>query len=222
VLEAGCGSRSPVDFGEQAHVVGIDLDETALEKNESIDERIVGDLESYPLPSQAFELVFCRYVLEHLRNPDRALANMRQALKPGGWLVLVFPNRWSLKGLVTRLTPHLVHRFGYRLFFGRGSPCETCFGRSVSISGIRAFAEREQLRVETIEAHAGNFGWLLRKHSPLLGGIWLLAERLAQVLTLGRMSPDRREILAVLADVRSEVELRPRYVRGHSGGVSRF
>jgi hypothetical protein len=47
-----------------------------------------------------------------------------------------------------------------------------------------------------------NFGWLLRKHSPILGSLWLLFERLAQLLTLGRVSPDRREIIAVLADAR--------------------
>jgi len=30
VIIAGCGSWSPVEFGEHAHVVGLDIDEDAL------------------------------------------------------------------------------------------------------------------------------------------------------------------------------------------------
>jgi SAM-dependent methyltransferase len=203
VLEAGCGARSPIDFGNRAHVIGLDVDREAMHRNEELDETIVGDLESYPLPAEAFDIVFCRYVLEHLRKPERALANMRQALRAGGWLMLIFPNRRSLKGLVTRLTPHSLHRLGYRVLFGRGfSPCETRFASSVSVDGIRNFAESADLHVLVLEYHPGNFGWLLRKHSPILGSLWLLFERLAQLLTLGRVSPDRREIIAVLADAR--------------------
>jgi SAM-dependent methyltransferase len=203
VLEAGCGARSPIAFGNSAHVVGLDIDSDAMRRNDELDETIVGDLESYPLPAEAFDIVFCRYVLEHLRNPERALANMRQALRAGGWLVVIFPNRWSLKGLVTRLTPHSLHKLGYRVLFGGGSfPCETRFASSVSDDGIRRFAECADLQVLTLEHHPGNFGWLLLKHSPLLGRLWLLLERFAQLLTLGRVSPHRREIIAVLADAR--------------------
>jgi SAM-dependent methyltransferase len=203
VLEAGCGARSPIGFGNRAHVVGLDVDREAMSRNDGLDETIVGDLERYPLPAEAFDIVFCHYVLEHLRDPEHALANMRQALRAGGWLMLIFPNRRSLKGLVTRLTPHSLHRLGYRVLFGRGfSPCETRFASSVSVDGIRNFAESADLQVLALEYHPGNFGWLLRKHSPLLGSLWLLFERLAQLLTLGRVSPDRREIIAVLADAR--------------------
>lgn len=204
MLEAGCGSWSPFDFGERAHVIGLDIDEEAIRRNTKLDDALVGDLESYPLPVNHFDLIFCRYVIEHLSDPDRALANMRRALKPGGWLALVFPNRWSLKGIATRLTPLWVHKLGYRLFFGKEAPTphETRFRPSVSAKGIRRFAGREGLEVVTLEEHPGSWGWLLRKHSPLLGGTWLLAERIVQALTLGRVSPNRREFLAVLADVR--------------------
>ena len=206
VLEAGCGARSSVDFGDRAYVVGLDIDEAAVAKNERLDEALVGDLETYPLPAETFDLVFCRFVLEHLRDPDRALANMRRALKPGGWLMLMFPNRWSLKGMVARLTPHSVHVLGYRAVFRKASatPYETRFEHSVSTRGIRQFAEREGLRIVTLEAHPGDWDWLLRKHAPVFGRLLLLAERLVQVLTLGRVNPQRREFIAVLADSQSE------------------
>jgi SAM-dependent methyltransferase len=195
-----------MDFGEHAYVVGLDVDDDAIRQNDKLDEALVGDLETYPLPTDAFDVIFCRYVLEHLSDPERALANMRRALKPSGWLLLVFPNRWSLKGLVTRLTPHSLHALGYRVVFGKGgaTPYETRFAPSVSVKGILSFAERASLRVITLEPHPGNLGWLLRKHSPLLGQFWLLAERLLQLLTLGRVGPNQREFIAILADARPE------------------
>jgi hypothetical protein len=120
--------------------------------------------------------------------------------------MLMFPNRWSLKGMVARLTPHSVHVLGYRAVFRKASatPYETRFEHSVSTRGIRQFAEREGLRIVTLEAHPGDWDWLLRKHAPVFGRLLLLAERLVQVLTLGRVNPQRREFIAVLADSQSE------------------
>lgn len=104
---------------------------------------------------------------------------MRRALRPGGWLLLIFPNRWSLKGLLTRLTPLWFHRLGYRMLFGPGcAPYETRFDTSVSAAGILSFADRAELQLLALEDHPGNFAWLIRKHSPLLGSLWLLASDL--------------------------------------------
>jgi hypothetical protein len=116
----------------------------------------------------------------------------------------MFPNRWSLKGMVARLTPHSLHVLGYRTVFGKAlaTPYETRFARMVSPEGIRQFALREGLRVVTLEAHPGDWDWLLRKHAPVLGRLLLLAERLVQILTLGRVNPQQREFIAILADSR--------------------
>lgn len=211
VLEAGCGARSFVDFGDRAYVVGIDIDEAAVAKNKKLDEALIGDLETYPLPAETFDLIFCRFVLEHLKDPERALGNMRRALKPGGWLTLMFPNRWSLKGMVARLTPHSLHVVGYRAVFGNASatPYETRFAQAVSAKGIRQFAVREGLRVVTLEPHPGDWDWLLRKHAPVLGRLLLLAEHVVQILTLGHVSPQRREFIAILADSRHKRSASP-------------
>lgn len=39
------------------------------------------------LPPESFDLVYCRFLLLHLPDPQRALAEMRALLKPGGILV---------------------------------------------------------------------------------------------------------------------------------------
>jgi SAM-dependent methyltransferase len=41
-----------------------------------------------PLPEATFDLAYARLVLEHLADPDRALARMVKAVKPGGWVVV--------------------------------------------------------------------------------------------------------------------------------------
>jgi SAM-dependent methyltransferase len=37
-----------------------------------------------PYPSNYFDLIFCRQVLEHVRHPDKLIADVFRVLKPGG------------------------------------------------------------------------------------------------------------------------------------------
>ena len=43
-----------------------------------------GDAHRLPFPDDWFDVVYCRYVLEHVRDPLRVLQEMRRVLKPGG------------------------------------------------------------------------------------------------------------------------------------------
>ena len=46
------------------------------------------DVVEDPLPTERFDLAYTRLVLEHVSDPARAIANMVQAVKPGGWVVI--------------------------------------------------------------------------------------------------------------------------------------
>lgn len=46
------------------------------------------DVLADPLPSGAFDLAVARLVLEHLPDPDLALAKMVAAVRPGGWVLV--------------------------------------------------------------------------------------------------------------------------------------
>jgi SAM-dependent methyltransferase len=119
VLDAGCGFTLPVELPEHARLVGLDLSPAALAKHDRLDEAIVGDVETYPLPSNEFDVVLCWTVLEHLERPRVAFENLARAVKPGGLLVIGVPNVWSLKGIVTRLTPYRFHVWLYRHLLGQ-------------------------------------------------------------------------------------------------------
>ncbi len=105
VLEAGCGSLERVRFAPDAHVVGMDIEPVRIENNSTIDEGIVGDVETYDFEPESFDAVVCWYVFEHLHDPLAALVRFAKALRPGGILVLAFPNLLSPKGLVTKSRP---------------------------------------------------------------------------------------------------------------------
>jgi SAM-dependent methyltransferase len=156
VLDAGCGGgRSVLELPAHAHVVGMDTSAVALERNELIDETIVGDLQSYPLEPESFDEVVCWDVLEHLPRPDQAFANFAQALKPGGRLTIGVPNILSAKGLVTKFTPLRFHTWIYRFVFRSFShagqegygPWKTYLRWSIRPRGLDRLAGQHHLQV---------------------------------------------------------------------------
>jgi SAM-dependent methyltransferase len=154
VLEAGCGSMSFFRYAAEAYRVGIDISPEQLEKNNLIQERILGDIETYPLDPARFDLIVCWDVLEHLPHPHKALENFARALKHGGVAVLVAPNVHSLRGLITKGTPHWVHVWYYRYVVGfkeagtPGNPPFKSFHRfAMSPRAIERFAAERGLEV---------------------------------------------------------------------------
>lgn len=115
LLEAGCGSASHISFNGSVYIVGIDIAKEELEQNQALHEKILGDLQTYPLPEAAFDVAICWMVLEHLPRPKEALKNLFRTVKPGGLLILGFPNLFSIKGVVTKATPFWFHEFFYHI-----------------------------------------------------------------------------------------------------------
>jgi SAM-dependent methyltransferase len=99
VADFGCGVGMVTALlaqlvGPQGQVVGIDFSGAQLAQAR---QRLasVGTSASFVeasatgtgLPPGSFDLVYCRYLLLHLPDPERALAEMRSLLKPDGILV---------------------------------------------------------------------------------------------------------------------------------------
>jgi SAM-dependent methyltransferase len=206
VLEAGCGSYPMVvDLGPAKHIVGIDISQRQLERNDVVDEKILGDIQTFPLRPQDFDLVFCFNVLEHLDRPDRALANFRRALRPGGLIVIKVPNVLSLKGLMTKFSPHRVHVWVYRYILGHPdagqddkAPFPTFLRLSMSPPALDRFARRNGLQVAyscLFEAH----NWLhLRQRLRLDGRLWHALRFAVERVTRNTITLEGTEFLIVM------------------------
>lgn len=119
ILEAGGGSFSYFSLPSGAPLIALDISHGQLLRNEAATHRVQADLGHLPIASSRLGMVICFNVIEHLDDPDDALAQLIAALAPGGLLVLGCPDRVSLKGIITRATPFAVHRAFYRFVVGK-------------------------------------------------------------------------------------------------------
>jgi SAM-dependent methyltransferase len=99
VADLGCGVGMVTALlaelvGPEGHVVGIDMSGAQLAQarerlnatgtNASLVEASATDT---GMPRESFDLVYCRFLLLHLVEPERALREMWSLLRPGGILV---------------------------------------------------------------------------------------------------------------------------------------
>jgi SAM-dependent methyltransferase len=77
--------------------------------NRNLDEAVVADLGALAFDDATFDLVFSKYMLEHLDDPVRAFRELRRVTKPGGHLVVHAPNRFHYYALAAKITPHRFH-----------------------------------------------------------------------------------------------------------------
>jgi SAM-dependent methyltransferase len=93
-LEVGAGSGTVARWmasrvGPGGGVLATDIDPRFLDllSDDGVEVRR-HDIAADPLEPRAFDVIHTRAVLQHVPARERALANMIQALRPGGWLVL--------------------------------------------------------------------------------------------------------------------------------------
>jgi hypothetical protein len=128
------------------------------------------------------------------------LARMASWLKPGGIIIIEIPDPDSIKGRVTKITPHWFHVFYYKYVLGKKTaglpgygPYRTIYDPVVSRKGIADFCQRNGLQVESEYAFRtdGPNGKLMR---ALIGAI----TKLSSLLTLGTLSDRHADLLYVL------------------------
>jgi SAM-dependent methyltransferase len=106
VLDLGCRygalTRAYLDGNE---VVGVDVDRAALAEAAKLGiETVWADVDE-PLPFEpaSFDAVVAGELLEHVRFPDRLVAEVRRVLRPGGRFAGSVPNVFRLKSRVRYL-----------------------------------------------------------------------------------------------------------------------
>ena len=100
VADIGCGIGTvsawmAEQVGPRGEVVGVDVSPEQIAQAREMAAPLalpqlrfaVGGASDTGLPRGAFDLVFCRFVLMHMRQPEAALREMAALLRPGGLLV---------------------------------------------------------------------------------------------------------------------------------------
>ena len=109
ILDAGCGSGEfgvLKIYGDPAgRIVGVDVSEEALKRNEVIDEHRVANLEEIPCEDNMFDLIVCETVCEHMENPKKIFSEFARVLKKGGFVVLRTYNVWNCNNAISASLP---------------------------------------------------------------------------------------------------------------------
>jgi|HubBroStandDraft_2_1064218.scaffolds.fasta_scaffold00543_11 SAM-dependent methyltransferase len=205
VLEAGAGSRSHIRLGANARLVGIDISREQLDQNGDLHEKIVGDIETFPLEPGSFDIIFCWDVLEHLRHPEKALRNFLQATRQDGMIVLGAPVVTSLKGMVTKYTPLWFHVMVFRYIVGnknagkRGEgPFPTFLRYSMSPRSIERFARENQLAVEYVDVYEAMMQVRWKQKFTAVRLAFQILGMLSNIFTLGKIDPNVTDFTIVL------------------------
>ena len=99
VLEIGCGSgriyAGLVEEGLNARYTGVEMSPEVIASNKSrfpLANWLCGDGYDLPVAQESQDCVFAYYVLEHCVYPRKFLESALLAVKPGGCILLTFPD----------------------------------------------------------------------------------------------------------------------------------
>ncbi len=122
LLDIGCGSTAFMKevYGRTPHTYGIDPDARALEQNNVLSHLAVGVAEALPFPDATLDLVTMAWVIEHLKDPQKAFREILRVLRPGGSVVFLTPNAWNYNVWLTRIIPNALHQVFTLRLYGRG------------------------------------------------------------------------------------------------------
>lgn len=159
LLDVGCGLGDAglalaADLGPTGELVGVDTSETMLRAARARSATtpwvryFVGDAGDLDLPERSFDAVRAERTLQWLDEPERAVAEMARALRPGGRLSLIDTD-WSTLRLDVG-HPDIERRVRDALRSERGRPSNV---------GARLAELVRAARCELVAAHTTTHHW---------------------------------------------------------------
>ena len=178
VLDAGCSRGDPdlPSLRDAAHPVAYDADLAGLRGNTLVRDRVLGMLEALPFRSESFDVVVCKFVVEHLEAPQTTFREFWRVLRPGGVVAVLTTNRWSPFAVVSRLVPLRVKQMlKSRLFGGHEEDTFPAVYRANSARRLRSLMTGAGFAEKRLEMLAGMWAFFI--FSGVLAGTVRAAER---------------------------------------------
>lgn len=155
MLNAGSGSRDIRDFLRRNGVTDL----TSYDISSDDPSVILGPIESMPFEDASFDSALCNAVLEHLVDPERAMAELARVVRKGGHIVATVPF----------LQPYHACPGDYRRYTADGL---AQLGRNAGL---------EVLELLPVHSIGQTLGWILWEYAREKGGVlrkaaaWLIA-----------------------------------------------
>jgi len=107
ILEVGCNfganlsTLHDLDINRNSSMFGFDISKKLILQGTSENENkdftnislFVGDANMMPLKESRFDMILCAEVIEHLKQPNKAITEIYRILKPGGYAIITTPNK---------------------------------------------------------------------------------------------------------------------------------
>lgn len=105
-----CATRHAIRTlkGRVAEVIAADVDAAVL-ANRASDRQLVMRSAEIPLPDASCDTILADYVLEHIADVPRFVAEAGRVLKPGGWFCARTPHKYSYLAAVSRMVGNSSH-----------------------------------------------------------------------------------------------------------------
>ena len=150
IADIGCGVGHSYRLLAPRETVGIDLDAEALRGQER--PTAAADMRRLPFPGDEFDGALSVHSIEHVPDPERALAEIVRVLRPEGVAVLVTPNRLTFARPDEIIDPYHYVEYDPREFGRLTGP----FFDEVEVAGIFGsegyleFVAREHARLDRL------------------------------------------------------------------------
>jgi SAM-dependent methyltransferase len=139
VLDVGCGVGHSYERLAPRETVGVDVDAYSLAGQDR--DTVVADMRALPFEDQSFESVIASHSVEHVPDPERAVAEAARVLMPTGVAVFVTPNRLTFGRPDEIIDPYHYLEFDPQEL---RELCERSFGE-VEVRGLFASARYMEL-----------------------------------------------------------------------------
>ena len=144
ILDVACGTGRVFPFYENRQIYGVDISKDMLAKAKRrvpTAKTFVGDAEKLPFKSEMFSVVITSRFIMHTPEYEKAIKEMARVVKPGGSLIIDFPNLYSLSFFSTKIKLTLkIGRLKYYNLFTYGQ--------------IKKISKKNGLTIKEVESKA--------------------------------------------------------------------